>query len=104
MAFRFQKRIKILPGVTINLSKSGASTSVGVPGARITKGHGTTRATMGLPGTGLSHTTIQSDARAVDAPESTPEPPPVQTPARRPSKRLSGAAFAIGRLIGRLFR
>jgi hypothetical protein len=100
MAFRFQKRIKILPGVTINLSKSGVSTSVGVPGARITKGHGTTRATMGLPGTGLSHTTIRSDARAVDA----PEPPPVQTPARRPSKRLSGAAFAIGRLIGRLFR
>jgi hypothetical protein len=28
MGFRFRKRIKLLPGVSINLSKSGISTSV----------------------------------------------------------------------------
>lgn len=61
MGFRFQKRIKILPGVSINLSKSGVSTSVGVPGARMTFGNGKTRTTVGLPGTGISHTTIASD-------------------------------------------
>ncbi len=29
MSFRFYKRIKIAPGLTINLSKSGASMSIG---------------------------------------------------------------------------
>ena len=33
MGFRFQKRIKIMPGVRLNLSKSGASWSVGPRGA-----------------------------------------------------------------------
>lgn len=61
MGFRFQKRIKIFPGLRINLSKSGVSTSVGVPGARMTFGNGKTRTTVGLQGTGLSHTTITSD-------------------------------------------
>ncbi len=56
MGFRFQKRVRILPGVTLNFSKSGVSTSFGVRGARITKGHGKTRVTVGLPGSGLSYT------------------------------------------------
>jgi len=30
MGFRFRKSIKLLPGIRINLSKSGVSTSVGV--------------------------------------------------------------------------
>lgn len=58
MGFRFQKRIKVLPGITLNLSKKGVSTSVGVKGARATVGHGQTRITAGLPGTGLSHTQV----------------------------------------------
>mgnify|MGYP000163737350 CR=1 FL=1 len=61
MGFRFQKRIKILPGVSINLSKSGVSTSVGPPGAKVTFGNGKTRTTVGLPGTGISHTSVVSD-------------------------------------------
>jgi len=56
MGFRFQKRIKLLPGVTVNLSKSGVSTSLGVTGARVTYGHGKKRTTVGLPGSGVSHT------------------------------------------------
>jgi hypothetical protein len=55
---RFNRRIKLLPGVTLNLSKKGISTSLGPHGAKITVGHGKTRMTAGLPGTGLSHTTI----------------------------------------------
>lgn len=58
MGFRFQKRIKLLPGITINLSKSGVSTSFGVTGARVTYGHGRKRVTTGIPGTGISHTTV----------------------------------------------
>ncbi|MDP2248011.1 MAG: DUF4236 domain-containing protein [Nitrosomonadales bacterium] len=54
---RLRKRIKIAPGVNINLSKSGASVSVGKPGATVNVGSkGGVKATVGIPGSGLSHT------------------------------------------------
>lgn len=56
MAIRFRKSIKILPGVKLNLSKTGISVSAGVRGARVTVGKRGTHATVGLPGTGLSVT------------------------------------------------
>ncbi|MXZ83939.1 MAG: DUF4236 domain-containing protein [Synechococcus sp. SB0666_bin_14] len=53
MAWAFRRRIKVIPGVTINLSKSGISTSVGVRGASLTfKSDGVYR-NLGLPGTGI---------------------------------------------------
>lgn len=63
MGIRFRKRIKILPGVHINLSRSGVSTSLGVRGASITKGHGQTRTNLGIPGSGISYNTATADAR-----------------------------------------
>jgi len=57
MGLRFQRRIRVLPGVRINLSTSGVSTSVGRRGAWLTIGRRGTRATVSLPGTGLSYTT-----------------------------------------------
>lgn len=66
---RFQKRIKVIPGVTVNLSRKGVSTSLGVTGARVTYGHGQQRTTVGLPGTGISHTEIERTA-----PPRTPQP------------------------------
>lgn len=62
MGFRFQKRIRIAPGISLNLSKSGISTSIGARGARMTFGHGKSRSTVGLPGTGLSYTTTTRSA------------------------------------------
>lgn len=54
---RFRKSIKLFPGVRFNFSKSGISTSLGVKGATINIKPGrATRATVGIPGTGLSHT------------------------------------------------
>jgi len=38
MSFRFWRRIKIAPGVTLNLSKSGGSLSLGPRGAKFTVG------------------------------------------------------------------
>ena len=55
MGFRFQKRISILPGVRINLSKSGASASVGPRGADVNIGKDGITANAGIPGTGLSY-------------------------------------------------
>lgn len=59
MTFRFQKRIKLFKGVRLNLSKSSVSTSLGKTGAQLTVGR-QTRATVGLPGTGLSYTATAS--------------------------------------------
>lgn len=74
MGWRFQKRIRILPGVTLNVSRKGVSTSVGTRGARMTLGHGQTRVTVGLPGTGISHTSI-SRTRTKTLPLQSDTPP-----------------------------
>lgn len=60
MGFRFQRRVKILPGVRLNFSKGGVSTSLGTRGAHITLGRGKRRTTVGIPGSGLSHTSVES--------------------------------------------
>ena len=57
MGFRFWRRIKIAPGVTLNLSKSGGSLSFGPRGAKFTVGSRGKRATVGIPGTVLFYTT-----------------------------------------------
>lgn len=67
MGFRFRKSIKLLPGVRINISKSGVSTSVGPRGFTTTIGHGKVRRTVGIPGTGLSYTE-QHSLRSAAAP------------------------------------
>lgn len=64
MGFRFQKRIKLLPGLTANLSRKGVSTSVGTTGARVTLGHGQQRTTVGVPGSGISHTAVNPSSGA----------------------------------------
>lgn len=53
MAWSFRKRIKIAPGVHINLSKKGVSTSIGTKGASITTGPRGTYLNTSIPGTGF---------------------------------------------------
>ena len=54
MSILFRRRIKIIPGVRLNISKSGLSASVGVRGASVTLGgKGGTYANLGIPGTGI---------------------------------------------------
>ncbi len=64
MAYRFWRRIKIAPGLTLNLSKSGASISAGPRGAKITVGSRGPRVTAGIPGTGLFYTRRLKEADA----------------------------------------
>ena len=59
MGFRFQRRIRIAPGVRLNLSKSGIGASLGRNGLRL--GVDAKRRKhfwAGLPGTGLSYRTF----------------------------------------------
>lgn len=85
MGFRFQKRIKLLPGLSVNLSKSGVSSSFGATGARVTLGHGQKRTTLGLPGSGISHSTVKRLA------------------ANQPDRRVDGDAFWGWVVVGVFF-
>lgn len=59
MGLRFNKRIKICKGVSVNLGKKGASLSVGTKGYRKTFSKNGTRTTVGIPGSGISYTDYQ---------------------------------------------
>jgi Protein of unknown function (DUF4236)/Bacterial SH3 domain len=58
LGLRFRRSVSIFPGVRLNFSGSGISTSVGVKGATVNFGRHGQRTTLGLPGTGLSHSTF----------------------------------------------
>lgn len=53
MAWSFHKRIKIIPGVHLNLSKNGVSTSIGVKGASMTFGKSGTYLNTSIPLLGI---------------------------------------------------
>ena len=40
MGFRFQRRLKLFPGVRLNFSRGGISTTIGMGGASLTLGEG----------------------------------------------------------------
>jgi Protein of unknown function (DUF4236) len=54
--FRFYRRIHLFPGLSLNLSKSGPSVTVGMRGAHLTLGRGGVTRTVGIPGTGIYYT------------------------------------------------
>ena len=74
MAFRFYKRIRLIPGLRVNLSRSGASLSIGHRGAWLTIGARGGRVTLGLPGTGILYT---QRLPAAGVPHNTQPPPPI---------------------------
>ncbi len=88
MGFRYRRSIRLAKGLRINLSKSGPSLSVGGRGLAGNFGPRGTRATVGLPGTGLSYSVASRRRRRT-----------------RPSALASllGAAILIGlvMLLGR---
>ncbi len=57
MGFRFYRRVKVLPGVYLNMGKQGVSMSFGPRGLKTTIGPKGVRHSFGIPGTGLSYQT-----------------------------------------------
>lgn len=53
MGMRFRRSVKIMPGVRINFSKSGMSTTIGPKGASVNIGKKGAYLNTGIPGTGL---------------------------------------------------
>lgn len=56
MGFVFRKSLKLLPGISLNLSKRGFGISSGVLGARLSiSSRGRVTGSTGIPGTGMSY-------------------------------------------------
>jgi hypothetical protein len=87
MGFRFRKTIKLFPGVKLNLSKSGISTSIGGRGATINVGKHGTKATIGIPGTGISYTENLSKHANTVAPSEQQQPEPNGQSGNQPEPR-----------------
>jgi hypothetical protein len=70
MGFRFRKSVKIAPGVKINLSKSGMSTTIGGKSLFMSIGSRGAYLNTGIPGTGVSarHKITGGEAEANIAP------------------------------------
>ena len=59
LGWRWRKRIRLAPGVRLNLSRRGPSLSIGRSGYTDTYSRRGIRTTVGIPGTGLSRTTFR---------------------------------------------
>jgi hypothetical protein len=59
MPLRFQRRIRVSPGISLNLNKRSVSASLGRRGVHFTVGPKGRRTTVGLLGTGLYYTIYQ---------------------------------------------
>ena len=55
MGLRFQRRIRLFKGVTLNLSKTGPSVSLGGRGASVNIRGDKVTGNVGIPGTGISY-------------------------------------------------
>ena len=65
MGWRYRKSVKILPGVKLNFNKKSTSISFGGKGHHTTiNSKGKATRTVGIPGTGLYHTSTISSKRA----------------------------------------
>ena len=55
MGLKFHKKIKVLPGLDINLSKKGMGVSIGPKGSKLTiNSKGDIYTNISIPGTGVS--------------------------------------------------
>lgn len=101
MKLRFQKRVKIAPGVRINLSRSGISTTVGAKGASVNIGKKGAYANLGLPGTGLS-TRTKIGVKSTVLPDEQPAAF-IDTP-RKPSRWIWPLRILLGLIVVGIIR
>ena len=89
MAWSYRRRIKIIPGVHLNLSKSGISASIGVKGASVTVGKNGTYLNAGIPGLGIySRQKLSANNKPIADPIPEPDHQPGALPAYNPGLRV----------------
>lgn len=87
MGLRFRRSVRLFPGVRLNFSRSGVSTSIGVRGASVTLGQRGVYGNVGIPGSGLSYRTrLDTPVRtSPSTPQSVPSwSPPAPSGPRSP--------------------
>jgi hypothetical protein len=84
MGVRLRRSVRLFPGVRLNFSRSGVTTTVGVRGATMTLGGHGTHVNVGLPGTGLSYRTRLAPSSSARSPK--PEHARLPTPHALPPK------------------
>lgn len=94
--FRFYRRLRIFPGLSINLSKSGPSLTVGVRGAHMTMGRNGIRRTVGIPGTGIYYTSHSGYRTGI---HSAHVENPI-TPGQQQRAHSIGAFLALALMVG----
>jgi hypothetical protein len=96
VGFRFYRRFRIAPGLSVNLSRSGPSLSLGVRGAHVTVGRTGVTRTIGLPGTGLFWTSRMGLHSGYHSAASiTPQTPEQQTASDHHVERAIGVVVLI---------
>ena len=92
---RLWRRIRVAPGVSVNLSKCGPSVSVGPRGAKTTIGRRGIRRPIGIPGTGI-YATDRSGTRHQQGVHGY-RPPRVGRPGRSesPAPRSPGGGIVV---------
>lgn len=93
--FRFYRRMRIFPGLTVNLSKSGPSLSVGVRGAHVTFGPKRIQRTIGIPGSGIYYTSRSGYHSGLHSAH-VEEP---LDPARQQAAHHIGAVLMVGLIV-----
>ena len=68
MGLRFRRMVRVLPGMHLNLSQRGLSTTLGAAGLSMNLGRHGVRPNVGLPGTGLSYRFEPVEVGAYEAP------------------------------------
>ncbi|AEW01050.1 hypothetical protein A4D02_13905 [Niastella koreensis] len=67
MAWSYRKRIKVIPGVHLNFSNSGISTSIGVRGASVNFGKNGTYLNTSIPGLGHNRQKLSDGSKPIPA-------------------------------------
>ena len=98
MGTRFQKRITIVPGFRLNLSKSGVSTTIGKRGLSVTNSKRGQHLNVGMPGTGLSYRTKIADSKETAKEQQKPQKPPkvIKPITKGAFTAFKTAAFILG--------
>lgn len=79
MGFRFQRRVRIAPGIRLNFSTRGMSTTIGPRGASINLGRSGVHANLGVPGTGISfRERLDQPVPRPRVPPAVPSPQPIE--------------------------
>ena len=92
MGWRFRKSVKLFPGVRLNISKGGISTTIGPRGASVNLGKRGTQATVGVPGTGVSYSTLLSGGGMG-------QPTMANQMGRSSTGKISGVGWAVVALL-----